>query len=533
MSRDEQQELIFDALKATHMHAIGASGYGKSKFLEWLLRYRLRVRYGFALLDWHGTLYEEVLEYLAYLPAPPKTFILDLGQNELVTGFNPFTKTNNDLSVSVSRRIDATVKPWGAPNADETPQVSEVLRMLYHVAAETGETLPNVAALLLPQHKALREWAAREIKDPYMKERLADFASWSDTFLRNYTGSTARRLDRFLALASIRRMIGRKDGNLDIVKILNEGSVLIVNLAGAATSPEASKLVATLLLNEFFEAALARAGTKKRYVLVLDEFENYITSDLAAMLAEVRKGGLSLILSHQHMQQLAKDDSLVSSVQNNAQLKVIFGGSDFETASMFAKELFLPTINERQVEAQISNPTTVGHNIQKLVNYGRSATTTESASAGVLIAERENAETVTTSLTAGIASGEASSETDTHLLVPILEDRLHSEQARDFQTKVAIEAQRIKALQRRQVFIKVPDEPEGALFRVPWIQEYSVGKKNAPAFRRKAMIDAGALPPAEVDALMAKSRAEFLAKAVPTTEEPPAKPTAKKKSKFY
>jgi hypothetical protein len=52
--------------RATHTHVIGGSGTGKSKFLEWMIRRDLHEGQGLCVLDWHGTLYKNVLEWCAY-----------------------------------------------------------------------------------------------------------------------------------------------------------------------------------------------------------------------------------------------------------------------------------------------------------------------------------------------------------------------------------------------------------------------------------------------------------------------------------
>src|SRR5688572_27325558 len=52
--------------RTTHMHVIGGSGTGKSKFLEWMIRSDLRDGRGLCLIDWHGTLYNDVLRSCAY-----------------------------------------------------------------------------------------------------------------------------------------------------------------------------------------------------------------------------------------------------------------------------------------------------------------------------------------------------------------------------------------------------------------------------------------------------------------------------------
>ena len=86
--------------RATHMHVIGSSGSGKSKFLEQLIREDLNNRQGFCLIDPHGTLYKDVLEYASHKVLKRDIVLLDLSKPEFVIGFNPFRKAKDgDVSV--------------------------------------------------------------------------------------------------------------------------------------------------------------------------------------------------------------------------------------------------------------------------------------------------------------------------------------------------------------------------------------------------------------------------------------------------
>ena len=51
--------------RATHMYVIGATGAGKTKFLESLIQQDIRDRNGFAIIDPHGDLVEDVKGFLA------------------------------------------------------------------------------------------------------------------------------------------------------------------------------------------------------------------------------------------------------------------------------------------------------------------------------------------------------------------------------------------------------------------------------------------------------------------------------------
>lgn len=70
---------------------------------------------------------------------------------------------------------------------------------------------------------------------------------------------------------------------------------------------------------------------RKDYFVYVDEFQNFITPSLSQILAGARKYHLGLVLAHQEMQQLMKDDSsLASSVMGNAGTRICFrlGDSD-------------------------------------------------------------------------------------------------------------------------------------------------------------------------------------------------------------
>src|SRR5687767_6200086 len=89
--------------RSTHMHVIGGSGTGKSKFLEWLIRQDINEGNGLCLLDWHGTLYEDVLRFCAYKDVGlcndfRKLILLNPSNPKFITGFNPFMNEGDDIS---------------------------------------------------------------------------------------------------------------------------------------------------------------------------------------------------------------------------------------------------------------------------------------------------------------------------------------------------------------------------------------------------------------------------------------------------
>src|SRR2546423_786078 len=120
LGRDANGESVYltpEMRQTTHMHAIGGSGTGKSKLLESVIRQDIRNGQGLCLIDWHGTLYKDVVRYCAYFDIGVNDardiILINPSKSDFVTGFNPFMNQGDDISVQVNNRITATIKPWG------------------------------------------------------------------------------------------------------------------------------------------------------------------------------------------------------------------------------------------------------------------------------------------------------------------------------------------------------------------------------------------------------------------------------------
>src|SRR5262249_23416403 len=159
------------------------------------------------------------------------------------------------------------------------------------------------------------------LTDPLVRDDLQQFQRLNHRDWTQFVLSTENRLSRFLGSKGIRRFMNLSQGNIDVRSIMDEQKVLLVNLgASEYLDRESAKLFASLFLTEFFQAAMLRASTAppcakpKTYILYLDEFQEYITDDIAAMLEQVRKGGLHLVLAHQNLGQLLNDEHLLEAL---------------------------------------------------------------------------------------------------------------------------------------------------------------------------------------------------------------------------
>src|ERR1041385_2490640 len=220
--------------RTTHMHVIGGSGTGKSKFFEWMIREDIRAGQSLCVLDWHGTLFQNLLRWCADpdrrvgLPLHDvkdsrTVILLNLSQPSFVTGFNPFMNVGADVAPLVNRRILATVKAWGDSDSNDMPTLERIIRQIYTFAVEKRETLSNAAHLLDPDRSVLREYAMTSTTNSRIRaewRRLLKYNTASE--LNKETLSTINRLSRFLTSQAICRFMGLPHHNLNFMEAMEK-----------------------------------------------------------------------------------------------------------------------------------------------------------------------------------------------------------------------------------------------------------------------------------------------------------------------
>lgn len=532
----------------SHMHVIGASRSGKSRFLEYYMRELTERGDGYCLIDPHGDLAANQMKFNALVKPRRRVIYINLSDPSWTIGLGTFSQTDADKSTLAARGVDALIKGWGAQNTNESPTLEKISRALFHYAATTGQTLPNASLLLWPEHTALREHAISitkndEIRRVWMELQSANAQRWDSATL-----STTNRLARLLATDSIRRTISRKSGNVDLFKAMQQGAIIIVNLkASGHLDREAARVFAALLLNEIFEAAMRRSELKpKTYTLILDEVAQYANPTIAAMLDQSAKAGLHVVLAHQHITQLGENKELLMSILTNCRIKVVFGGLPYEDAVRLAPEMFLPEINEDQIK----------HITTRIVGRVREETRVSySKSESRISAESEafgEADSFgdATGITSGMALTEAGSATElsntinntsfmsatSHMrgesraegtsysesIVPFNSIYYEEEEAgREFynlQEKVSLAAARLKHQEQRECWVKILNE-EAQQFVVPFVEPVELKPERIERYRERVSLPEGAMRPEEIDRLAEEERRAFLDSFAPKQSE--------------
>ena len=304
-----------------HMHVVGASGTGKSTFLLNTIRQDIENGDGCAVLDPHGDLIDEILGHVPEHRLND-VVLFDPSDEAYPVGFNILEAHSEVEKNLLASDLGAVFKRLSTSWGDQMTAVlgNAILAFLEH---EDGGTLISLRRFLVDQE--YRESFLEGVQDQevvYFWERVFPGLSGKPQ------GSILTRLDTFLRPKLIRHMVAQKSTRLDFGSMMNDGKIFLAKLSQGAVGEENASLLGALLVSKFQQLAIARQEIEKAerrpFFLYIDEFHNFITPSMAAILSGTRKYGLGLCLAHQDLKQLAKQSDVASSVISNPYTRVCF-----------------------------------------------------------------------------------------------------------------------------------------------------------------------------------------------------------------
>ena len=368
---------INEETRKLHMQVIGASGGGKSKFIEFMIRQDIVNNEGLFLMDPHGSLYDKVVKWCAAervheWAKPRKIVLVDLTQKDWILGFNPLRLTDTYINVLVDSMVRAVAKVWGDANIDETPRLAKCLTNIFYVLAEKNLSLLEAEHLLNRTDSTLRKILTQDIQEHAIKEEWGYLNSLKPGPFLDELSSSINRMNRFLISPVIQAILGQLTNAIDFRTVMDGRYVLLVKLGGQGLtiSQENARLLGTLMINELFLRAKERPEGSRPFYVYIDECYHFINEDIGYILSEGRKFGLHLILAHQFLSQLLKAGQEVhDSVLSGAQAKVVFRGLSPKDAEILGEQMFLGEYDLEELQESSKKPTLVGY--EKTILKGR------------------------------------------------------------------------------------------------------------------------------------------------------------------
>jgi hypothetical protein len=343
---DWQMAKIKEKDRRTHLYVVGASGAGKSKFLEFLIRQDILKENGFGLIDPHGDLAEEIKGFLALSLSKEETaervVYVDPASEEYTVAFNPLEKTGGISPAEIAAELIEAFKKiwhdsWGA-------RMEDLFRNTLIALIEADLTLVDLPQFLINEDFRLN--TLEKVRHPITKQYFQRFNNLAPKTRDEWMESTLNKVNAFLSDDRLRDMFSFKKSSFSLREAMDRGQILLLKLDRGRLKENAD-LIGSLFMTKIKLAAFSRSKVSKeqrtQFYLYIDEFQNFATKTFIELLSEARKYGLSLIIAHQNLSQLPKD--LQDSILTNCGIQISFRISR-KDAEIMAKEFFETTGTE-------------------------------------------------------------------------------------------------------------------------------------------------------------------------------------------
>jgi len=311
--------------RTRHHYCLGKSGSGKSVFLNFLARQDMKNGDGVGVIDPHGDLIEDLLQYVPKERAKD-VVVFDPADQERPMGLNILeADTPEQMDLASSQATEIFIKLFG----DEIfgPRIQHYFRnacLTLMEDQEEGATLIDVPRMF--------------VDEDFMKYRVSKVnpivkSFWAHEYA--HTGARERqemipyfssKFGPFITNSIMRNTIGQPKSAFNFRECMDNKKILLINLSKGKIGDLNTQLLGLVCVARLQMAAMSRVDIpqeqRKPFYLYVDEFQNFATDSFCSILSEARKYGLALIMAHQYINQL----TVSKSGSTNTQIRdAVFG----------------------------------------------------------------------------------------------------------------------------------------------------------------------------------------------------------------
>jgi hypothetical protein len=302
---------------------VASTGKGKSTLFQHLAQAVCTVRAGrggasapgLAFIEPHG---DVVHALCGLVPASERdnVVLVDLAHTDYPVGLNPLDMVGKDRDKAVDNLVTLSEHLWVASYGSRTENVLEyALKSLAdanewfiqsdpYQGPDKQYTLLDVVPLL--RLASFRHAVLEQVHDGLLLDWWQHYYEPMDAHQqREITSSVITKLSKFASSRVARRILGQPRSTIDLREVIRSGKLLLVSTASGVVGADLSELIGIVLLG-LFEAALAEQAAvpleqRRRYLVLIDEFQVYRGANYQGMLAELRKYGGSFALATQSL----------------------------------------------------------------------------------------------------------------------------------------------------------------------------------------------------------------------------------------
>jgi len=327
-----------------HLYIIGQTGMGKSVLQKTLIKQDLKMGNGICVVDPHGDLIEDVLEWIPRGRAND-VILFDPSDTDRPLGLNLLeAKTNEEKDFIALDAMNMMIGLFG--NEIFGPRIQDYFRngCLTLMDDPDGGAITDIVRLFTDD--AFQRYKVSKVKNPIVKSFWTNqMAKTGEKEKSEMIPYFAAKFGSFITNATMRNIVGQVKSAFDFSKAMNSKKIILAKLSKGLIGDINANLLGMIFVNKIQVAAMRRQAMPKEermpFFLYVDEFQNFVTDAFESILSEARKYRLGLIIAHQYIGQLikdGKDEKIKNAVFGNVGTMLNFkiGATD---AEYMAKEM--------------------------------------------------------------------------------------------------------------------------------------------------------------------------------------------------
>jgi hypothetical protein len=251
--------------RATHFYVVGATGTGKTKFLEYLIKQDIEKENGFGVIDPHGDLIEDVKGLLAlrYAPDEPeltdKVILIDPADKNYTVTFNPLEKVPGVSEAEIASELVGALKTiwkesWGA-------RMEEMLINSFVALAENDLTISELPLLLTDYY--FREYVVSRVRNPITRQYFKVYNSWTPKMRAFWAESTLNKVNAFLVDDRIRYILSSPKSSFNLREAIDSQKIVLIKLDKGKLKDSAD-LLGSLFMAKIQMAAFSRSDLPQK-----------------------------------------------------------------------------------------------------------------------------------------------------------------------------------------------------------------------------------------------------------------------------
>ncbi|HCR35888.1 MAG: hypothetical protein UR29_C0005G0059 [Candidatus Woesebacteria bacterium GW2011_GWC2_33_12] len=338
---------IEDDDRRRHVYIIGATGTGKTELLKSMIMQDINSGKGVCFMDPHGDAVEDILKLIPPERAEDVIYFRP-SDTERPFGLNLMEASTEDekhfVASSIINMMYKLFDPYKTGIVG--PRFEHAVRnAMLTIMSEKGSTFVELMRALTDS-RYVQELLPK-VTDPIIRRYWTDqIAQTSDFHKSEVLDYITSKFGRFVTNKMIRNIIGQSVSSFSFRDAMDNGKILLINLAKGELGEENSNFLGLILVPRILMAAMSRSDTpeeqRRDFYLYVDEFQNFATPDFAVILSEARKYKLNLTVANQFIGQM--EEEVKNAVFGNVGTKISFRVG--VTDANYLQHEFSPTFGE-------------------------------------------------------------------------------------------------------------------------------------------------------------------------------------------